>query len=381
MRRSREVAAVDVTQGIDAKSQFIAFACGAWSPSKSAEGQDPSSLCFVGRLPSAVITDLVGKAWVLRPERNICITFSLRSVSGLEDRIFFSVSHTLGILVGPVPVWTPRPLFGWLGGNNCVVHRVIGHRAPFDSHGFSVVDTSLPKWLQVMASIRNRPCCNKRWIVIISGGRGDSETMIHVWRVVGSLPQGDEKAFICPWIEHPLDVRFYGGNEYTVESDFIEVMYSQKGHKGNHVCILQVDLIKAMAEGGTISNANAIECTNPNLTTFSLCLVQQSPERQYYFPFQIPVPNNPCSQTVQLFHFNTGKFITWMEEASNCCRRVDDSHLAITSNDKTAIFNPFCSSPSEPNARTGIHVLTFRHTKRAIVTITINTVPFTCYTE
>ncbi|KAH3757967.1 hypothetical protein Pelo_10261 [Pelomyxa schiedti] len=338
-------------QGIDAKSQFIAFAsASSFVHRPSSPSQSSSSTCFVGLLPPSVIVEFLGKGWILRPERNILLTFSHPSdqpdthVSS-KKHVFFSVSHTLGIIVHPLPVSIPPFFSGWIGGNNSVVQHQVGPPGT-DDYGVSVMDTSSEQLTTLLLSgVRIGStilcCCNTRWIVVITGDSGHEK--LHVWRVVDSVPQIPEKVFDCPWIEHSPGVRFYGRSEYSEDSDIIELMWTQqKQPSGQYMaCILHVDLVAVM-QYGSIPNGNMIECTNKAQSRFMTlpnALVQR-PGLQYYFPFSSPLKGK--MRTQQLLHMNTGDIITWLDESPTSASRVDDTHLAITDNSHTTttVFTP-----------------------------------------
>ncbi|KAH3759610.1 hypothetical protein Pelo_8583 [Pelomyxa schiedti] len=325
-----------VAQGADAKCQFLALACGALVPRCRCTRQDTSSSsrgCFVGLLPPAVLVDILGKGWILRPERNLVITFSLRD----DMTVFFSVSHTLGILVHPQP------------SSHSEVEL-----------GVSVMDTSSGKLTsQLLRGITVDTgficCCNSRWIATIKWEKHDKT--LSVWRVADSLPQRPKKVFNFPWTRDTggryspnVEMRFYG---HSLDSDVIELMLCKQRSDGSKIVrILHVDLNKAMQEGWCISNENVIAEYNNTMAiwvTLANTLVQR-PQNQFYFPFS---PETTTGKSIlQLAHLNTGNTITWLDGKLSPCptSRVDDSHLAITENNNaiTSVFNPLSSRPSEP---------------------------------
>ncbi|KAH3723130.1 hypothetical protein Pelo_18165 [Pelomyxa schiedti] len=251
----------------------------AATSSSSSSSSPATSPCYVGMLPLWVVIECIGKAWVMRPERNVILTLGFKSVEGKRQerrgcgehqahlerdrRLFVSLSATLGLLRGgPLSVELPRLVNGGGGGSvapmlcaaegqehSVVIQAVDGESEAsyFNRHVLVLMLLNTP----VCGTSRGGTdthdeftfeppmCFNSRWIVgvhqvVIFLNKSEywvSEEpkfyVDHCW------PRPYTNILSLPWKRCIVySVRFFGPSEYNCESDTLEIIFRRSYFRG-----------------------------------------------------------------------------------------------------------------------------------------------------
>ncbi|KAH3732532.1 hypothetical protein Pelo_16634 [Pelomyxa schiedti] len=358
---------------LTAKSQILALLVASTTSSRLRARPSPGSGaskgptigthngCHAGLLPPHLLAESIGQRWVLRPARNLLVTFSwdpLHPSNTGQDQVFVSLSHTHGVVRGPTKVLTLPRLVGWLGG-----HTVVTQDNTLDwatVHSFDLWDLS--KRTRSELGVRGpTACCNTKWVVVVGGpgnprgGReADKPCGLNVRRVRDcGMAQPPWNVATWPWLRDLVSIGFFGSSEYDFESDVVEAIYTEKSGSSKYLCVSHIDLNAESPAESTAESPSEYsdfpmqyrvvgrcnisklgikvkELTKPLVVNRSIAdgPLQQS---QYYFL----LPKHHHHKSERVLVLSTGKrrnlFCSNEDEALQV---VDESHLCTISTTK-----------------------------------------------
>ncbi|KAH3764575.1 hypothetical protein Pelo_3593 [Pelomyxa schiedti] len=286
---------ISLSGALTAANQFVALASSFLPPRGGARGPRRRG-CHVAAVPPHILVECVGKRWVVAVDRPVLAYLGARSRA--DFAVFFSVSHTLGLVQLPCFVDPNEHAYGWTAPDTCVVPQDTGSGSATDPNIMSLVVKKLQRAGEgegeddyagdsecVQQSIARfdrkalRAACSRRWIVV---SPKDSKRIM-VWRVGGDgMARGDPVA--CPFTGELQKLRFWSTtSEYESESDTLEMSFLLEGPA---LCVHHVDLNKVWQEGEIRNPAVVFECSLTDELSEELCapLIDRA-NLKYYLPF------------------------------------------------------------------------------------------------
>ncbi|KAH3714466.1 hypothetical protein Pelo_19024 [Pelomyxa schiedti] len=214
--------------------------------------------CHVGVLPLWVLVELIGKRWVMWPERRVLVHCANDEEDGYgrDYLLFFSVGPTLGLVHKPVVVSMKDFCIGWTGGNTIITHiweevkqlRVRSEVQQEDSvvrpestknegegHQGAHFDAILEFNISGIQG-----CCNQRWVVIAGVRKSTNESGLFVCKVENTELDSCWNVMKYPW--WPNSVRFFGSSEFDFESDVVEVIFTEERGTDKFLCVVHINL-------------------------------------------------------------------------------------------------------------------------------------------
>ncbi|KAH3764921.1 hypothetical protein Pelo_3195 [Pelomyxa schiedti] len=369
MRRIEDVGLQLLPGALTAASQFVALAWPSFLTPRKIMGRrrpPPAArrgACHVSALPPSVLVECIGKRWVTAVDRPVLANFGLGARTGYE--VFFSLSHTLGLVQAPCRVELYVNVLGWIAPDRCVL--LSGDTPDYQHHKVIVGQLSegedgadRPK---VLAEWRDddsrtaRAACGTRWIAI-SPKR--SEKLL-VWKVQDGVASDDHTE--CRVAKELLQLRFWcTTSEYDSESDTLELIFLEEG---NCIVVQHVDLNEVWKEGDITSPTIVAECDLSAELSAGLCapLVDRA-KGSYYLPVTTVHKQRKkvkrflttqktleylsfkkaasTSYNQMLIGISTGNHLAWLKNVTEPLevKAVDEAHLATTTSDhsSTSVF-------------------------------------------
>ncbi|KAH3757602.1 hypothetical protein Pelo_10611 [Pelomyxa schiedti] len=336
--------------------QFTAFAA-ASLPRLGVGG------CFAAMLPQTVVTECIGKRWVMAVERVVIAKFSIAGTTRNPDveggadpgcdlrtpPVLFSLSFTVGLVRMPGSIgWSLRVL-GFIGPDrvlrmNCRLGNEVCVIVP---HSVLIKRIALPSYEQYPMV-----ACNRNWIVM---AQRDQSNLV-VWKVECGVPSSLHHLLPLS-TESKVDVfslkLISPSGVYNERSDTLQVFFT----KQLLFCGCQLDLNTVWNSSplrpSSISSCNLAKL---NLTRHALCApLFDRAEANYHFPFFT------VRKSCNLLDMATGSTITWLQNITGLrVQAVDESHISATS----AAINHKPSSTSVFSLQSLIHPTTTERQQR-----------------
>ncbi|KAH3744587.1 hypothetical protein Pelo_13999 [Pelomyxa schiedti] len=286
--------------------------------------------CYLCMLPMSVLIDCIGKRWVMWPERRVLVQFtpiSIASGSCAYEKLFFSVSPTLGIVHEPVRVSLDPDCIGWLGGNELLVRR---KASGLDNAG--MYHFGAPMTLRSSDSVEVegfKACGNKNWIVVAGSAPETKDSGLFVYGMKNSKPEL-QNLLRYPWFDSVLSLGFFGSTEYDFESDVVEAIFIEKKGADEILCVAHINLNSIYGSADPLQVIGVCNLTERETEGRSITkpLVNRA-DRTYCFVLE-------TIYAVNALVLNTGRMITLHEvnnlELDTDCAMdtVDESHLCMT---------------------------------------------------
>ncbi|KAH3722588.1 hypothetical protein Pelo_18706 [Pelomyxa schiedti] len=336
IRSTMSPPSTSVGWGRGTSSRDCGSACDSSSSSallKSSTTSSPGRRCYVSMIPHWVVAELIGKRWVMGTDRVVLITLVGGPIPQ-PFRVFFSVSHTLGILQNPELVSLDASTLGWITPVKCVTTNGICDEDP----DWPLMQ--LPSDLKELVRFR-LAVCNRKWVVQAPYLHSE----VGILEVLALHNGGDEEVVPpqcvevkCPWNPTALQsLRFFSSSsEYDTESDTLEVFFVHPEGDGEALIGMHIDL-NIIVEEGAINSAHVVVKLKLDEETENLCTpLFHRAEKKYYLPFT----SEKNSQ--MLLDLSTGISHTWLEDSTGLeVRALDESHLSITTADhsSTSVFS------------------------------------------
>ncbi|KAH3731741.1 hypothetical protein Pelo_17428 [Pelomyxa schiedti] len=272
----------------------------------------------------------------------------------ITDSVFFSLSHTLGVVHAPASVRIRPTFIGSIGPSKFVEFRslFVPHRDSLSVYDFSKsrqggacvtlltglkewpVCCSGPSWIVTACSLgRKRKAPSKK--AAEKGKPGPID--LYIWRVVNGVPKAPPKVTNLPWVVSVLSLGFYGASEHIRDSDVVSMMCTGAMPDGTeYLHLLHIDLNKAV-DGENLA-MRTVYCLSlgPEVPNFCKPMVDRT-RGMYCLPLA-PPENMPDSKrrTQRMLVLNTGNTVNWFTYSPDfTVNSVDDSHMSVTNTSLT----------------------------------------------
>ncbi|KAH3732029.1 hypothetical protein Pelo_17136 [Pelomyxa schiedti] len=321
----------------------------------------PPTGCYVGVLPLWVLVELIGKRWVMWPERRVLVEFGAKPTDYREGYpehyfMFFSVGPTLGLVHKPVVVSMEESCVGWIGGNTVITQKEWLKK-------FSVCevkeDSVIPGESTPKIKLKGaKGCCNQRWVVIAGARKSTNESGLFVCKVENTQLDSCWNLMQYPWFDSVLSLSFFGSSEFDFESDVLEVIFTEERSTNEFLCVVHINLNKFVADvehSLTVPLKVIGECNVSEKGIKAESLTQPLVDRSsgmYYFP----LGNRACELKVLVL--NTGQVITLIEGSPSARKlvveAVAETYLSITKGGHNTVKTSVYSLPELISSATSL---------------------------
>ncbi|KAH3732032.1 hypothetical protein Pelo_17139 [Pelomyxa schiedti] len=299
---------------------------------RSSSGSDSATpliyRCHVGVLPLWVLVELIGKRWVMWPERRVLV----HCANGEEDGygrdylLFFSVGPTLGLVHKPVVVSMKDFCFGWTGGNTIITHIREEVKQLREGHKGAHFDAILEFNIDGIQG-----CCNQRWVVIAGVRKSTNESGLFVCKVDNTQLDSCWNVMKYPWAN---SVRFFGSSEFDFESDVLEVIFTEERGTDKFWCVVHINL---NCESGSNPLRVIGECNLSQVGIAEWCLPKPLVDRRSHYPSLIYYfLLGETGREAKVLVLDTGQVVTLIEGTTHSAKNkhvvqaVDETHLSLT---------------------------------------------------
>ncbi|KAH3765748.1 hypothetical protein Pelo_2384 [Pelomyxa schiedti] len=335
--------------------------------------------CHVSALPPSVLVECIGKRWVTAVDRPVLANFGLGAFAGYE--VFFSVSHTLGLVQVPCRVIPNAGVLGWIAPDRCLMLPDIVYGSDHNNLVVGQIRDGEADIAQIQELVgwrdrlrrSARVACNRRWIAMSRKGSGS----LMLWRVGDGVASEDHLE--CSVAKKLLQLRFFTTTSaYDSESDTLELSFLEDDLVfATSIVIHHVDLRKVWQEGViTMDSVSVISdcCLSAQLSSGLCSPLLDRDKVVYYLPVtkvcstepRKKVPGSLSRSTLgqlsfkaparaiekhYLLDLNTGEPIAWLKTPAGQLevKAVDESHLATTTSDHSSTSVFALSSLTRPN--------------------------------